>query len=235
MWRSANPTCRGAVESLRAEVGAKKTLDRTNPVKLKMHSRLSLIVPIFRPHGVGSRFRNFLNICFPFSATATPYVYKTPWKLPYRLGGPDCQDHHSLIGFLPMSETVWRPCMSSRMHLHARIAQYEHSTKALSCRVDYSVINPANKWRMLREQWRFALWCTCHSCQIFHYIVRSDTLKPSSLDFQRRGHAGLRPRRWRSASCLTPVPEEIRPSGGGRQLLDPRSLSFCLELYRPGL
>ncbi|KAJ5636517.1 uncharacterized protein N7484_009830 [Penicillium longicatenatum] len=24
--------------------------------------------------------------------------------------------------------------------------------------VDYSVINPANKWRMLREQWHFALW-----------------------------------------------------------------------------
>ncbi|RHZ63542.1 hypothetical protein CDV55_102822 [Aspergillus turcosus] len=25
-------------------------------------------------------------------------------------------------------------------------------------RVDYSVVNPANKWRMLREQWRFFLW-----------------------------------------------------------------------------
>lgn len=29
-----------------------------------------------------------------------------------------------------------------------------------SYRVDYSVINPANKWRMLKQQWRLALWCT---------------------------------------------------------------------------
>lgn len=25
--------------------------------------------------------------------------------------------------------------------------------------VDYSVVDPTNKWRMLKSQWRFALWC----------------------------------------------------------------------------
>ncbi|KAF7167914.1 hypothetical protein CNMCM6106_003284 [Aspergillus hiratsukae] len=33
-------------------------------------------------------------------------------------------------------------------------------------RVDYAVVNPANKWRMLREQWRFFLWSLWISCGV---------------------------------------------------------------------
>lgn len=30
--------------------------------------------------------------------------------------------------------------------------------KYMTNRIDYNVINPSNKWRMLRVQWRYGLW-----------------------------------------------------------------------------